>query len=122
MKKYFYIGFLLLLFSLFSRTECFSSDRLDRKELSKHRTIANQPARASPTDTTDFSVQIYGDSNIVKINGKIVKSTTDTLPKKNSVQVSGEGNTVNVMQNDHASEVSVSQRGKNNHVIITQKK
>ena len=95
---------------------------MNPKLISGHSTQANEKSRASPADSTDFSVQIHGDSNIVKINGKIVKSTTDTIPKKNSVQVSGEENTVNIIQNDHASEVSVSQKGNNNHVIITQKK
>ncbi len=92
------------------------------KEISQKGKEANQLARASPQDSSKFSVHIEGKSNVVKINDKLVENTNDTIPKPNSINVSGEGNTVTVNQTDQKSEVIVTQKGANNHVSITQKK
>jgi hypothetical protein len=121
LKKNLFTFFLIFLFSLCTTTGSFATQRQKRKVSANYKTETNQPARASPADTTDYSVQINGSSNVVTLNGKIVPSTPDTTDKKNSIRVKGEGNTVSIIQTDHSSEVKITQKGKNNQVHVTQK-
>jgi len=121
-KKILYTLFVLSLFFLYSIMEDSAAGRLKEKISFSHETSENNLARASPPDTSSqYSVQINGPSNTVTINGKIVQSTPDTTDKKNSIRVSGEGNQVSIIQTDHSSEVTVSQKGSNNQVHISQK-
>lgn len=85
--------------------------------------IRSPPIRCTPTaaaDTLKFSVQIEGKTNQVIINGKQVKSDTSSTQKKNIIRVSGEGNSVEVLQTNDKSEVKVKQSGSNNKVEIIQ--
>ena len=122
MKRVLYIVLAFLLLSSYSTTESSAANKQQRKVLSNYKTKVNQPTRASPADSTLYSIQITGQSNIVKVNGEFMKTTPDTIDKKNNIRVNGEGNTVIVNEDDRKSEVIVTQKGKNNHIIITQKK
>lgn len=86
------------------------------------------PLNRSPDDSiqaysTQYSIQIKGQSNIVKVSGKVMKTTSDSTDAKNkiSIRVSGEGNTVLINQTKKKSEVKVLQNGGNNQVKILQK-
>jgi len=120
-KKILYTLFVLFLFFLYSIMEDSAAGRLKGNLTFGHKTSENKQTRASPADTSQYSIQITGPSNVVTINGKIVQSTPDTTDKKNSIRVSGEGNRVSIIQTDHSSEVTVSQKGSHNQVHISQK-
>jgi environmental stress-induced protein Ves len=122
MKRVHYIFLVFLLLSSYSTTSSSAANRLQRKVLSNFKTKANQQTRAFPADSSLYSIQITGQSNTVKVNGEFMKTTPDTTDRKNKIRVSGEGNTVIVNEDDQKSEVIVTQKGKNNHIIITQKK
>jgi hypothetical protein len=86
------------------------------------------PLNRSPVDSiqpnsTQYSIQIKGRSNLVKVNGKVMKTTSDSTDAKNkiSVRVSGEGNAVLINQTNKKSEVKVLQNRGNNQVKILQK-
>lgn len=48
-------------------------------------------------------------------------NTTDSTDKKNNIRITGEDNSVSIIQTDEKSEVKVSQKGRNNQVHIIQK-
>jgi hypothetical protein len=84
--------------------------------------LNKSPGDSTQSDSTKYSIRINGQSNIVKITGKTMKTNSDTMNKKGSIRVSGEENTVLVNQTDRKSEVIVLQKGSNNKINITQKK
>ena len=49
-------------------------------------------------------------------------STTDSINTNNKISVSGEGNTVSVIQNDRKADVNIKQEGTHNQAIISQRK
>lgn len=76
----------------------------------------------SKDSTQQFFVKINGSSNTVKINDKLMASTTDSINSNNSIYVDGEGNTVTIIQNKNKLEVNIRQEGGNNRVQISQGK
>jgi len=120
-KNNLYTGFLVILLSLYSLTDIIANERQNRKEATWNKTEAKCLARASPEDTTQYSIQMEGQSNNITINGKKMVSTCDTTEKQNNIRVRGERNTIIINQTDQKSEVSVSQKGKRNQVKISQK-
>lgn len=123
---------LVLLISLFTTAVLFAVETQKQCEPNKNKITATHPARASPADSCQYSVQIDGKSNTIIINDKVMVSTPDTTVKRNNIRVKGEGNTitiiqddnntncVTVIQNDTNSNVTVSQSGNNNKVKISQ--
>ena len=133
-KKIQNAGCMILLISLCITSDFFAVETQKQNEFAKNKTIASHPARASPADSCQYSVQIDGQSNIVIINDKIMVSSPDTATKQNNIRVTGKGNTITVIQNDNKSnrvtviqndtnsKVTVSQSGNNNKVKISQNK
>ena len=125
-KINFYTGFLALAISIYSISDILATERQQRKGTAKYKTMANYPARASPgsraspEDTTQYSIRMEGQSNDITINGKKMGTTPDTTEKQNNIRVRGEGNTVTINQTDQTSEVNISQQGKNNRIKIIQ--
>lgn len=118
-------GFVCLLFlsaSLIVMTNCNTKKKLSRKVEAKLLTVEYPLNKASPIDSNKYSVQIKGQSNVVIINGKLMKTTPDTIDKANKVYVSGEGNIVNIKDSDNKSEVIIQQKGKKNQINIIQNK
>lgn len=124
----------ILLISLCITSDFFAAKTQKQNELAKNKTIASHPARASPSDSCQYSVRIEGQSNTIIINDKIMVSTPDTTVKRNNIRVKGEGNTITVIQNDNKSnrvtvnqndtnsKVTISQNGSNNKIKISQNK
>jgi len=124
----------ILLISLCITSDFFAAKTQKQNELAKNKTIASHPARASPADSCQYSVQIDGQSNIVIVNNKIMVSTPDTAVKQNNIRVTGKGNTIRIIQNDNNSnrvivnqndtnsKVTISQNGSNNKIKISQNK
>jgi len=121
MKMIHITGILSLLLSASSIIDCAAYEMQKRKGHAKYITAANQPTRASPGDTANFSVLINGKENIVTINGKILPVNPDTTNNQNKIYVEGEGNAITIIQTDQKSEVRVTQKGNNNKISITQK-
>ena len=114
-------GLLILILSLCTLTE-FSTSVMQQPNLAVHYlTAARYPARASPDDSTEYSIRVKGQSNTIIVNGKVVLATCDTTEKQNNIQVCGEGNTVTIKQTDQQSEVNINQQGKKNQIHIIQK-
>lgn len=125
-------SFLVLLISLYATADFYAEVIQNQCEPNKHKITSTHLARASPADSCQYSVQIDGKSNTIIINDKVMVSTPDTTGKRNNIRVKGEGNTitviqtdnksncVTVIQNDTNSNVTVSQRGNNNKVKISQ--
>lgn len=123
---------LVFLISLYATADFYAVEMQKQCEPNKHKITSTHPARASPADSCQYSVQIDGKSNTVIVNDKVMVSTQDTTVKRNNIRVKGEGNTitviqddnntncVTVIQNDTNSNVTVSQRGNNNIVKISQ--
>lgn len=84
-------------------------------------TVVSPAPRAPPSDSSQYSVRINGPFNSVIVNGKQLVSTPDTTNRKNTILVSGQGNSVSIIQDDHKSEVNITQQGKNNKIKISQK-
>ncbi|HEY6914857.1 MAG TPA: hypothetical protein VI413_09295 [Paludibacter sp.] len=120
-KKIQNAGCLILLISLCITSDFFAAETQKQNELAKNKTIASHPARASPVDSCQYSVQIDGQSNIVIINDKIMVSTPDTAAKQNNIRVTGKGNTIRIIQDDNKSnQITVIQNDTNSKVIIFQ--
>ena len=125
-KNNLYMGLLVLLISLYSITDFFTNGRQDRTAPAGSKNTpfclarASPDSRASPGDTTQYSIRISGQSNTITINSKKMVSTPDTTEKPNNIKVRGEGNTITINQTDHTSEVNVTQKGKNNQIKISQ--
>ncbi len=111
-----FIAFFLLSFSVSN------NGWSQQKESSKNKSETNSAIIKSEIDTTHFSINISGSSNCVKINGKSMSSTTDSTKTNNKISVSGERNTVSVIQSVGKSGVDIRQEGTNNQVIISQSK
>lgn len=123
---------LVLLISLCVTSDFFAVETQKQNELTKHKTTSSHPARASPADSCQYSVQVDGKSNTIIINDKVMVSTQDTTVKRNNIRVKGEGNTITVIQNDKRSNcitviqndtnsnVTVFQSGNNNKIKISQ--
>ena len=112
----------LVLLIFFSITTIFFVVKAQKqKGLAKYKIIANHPARASPVDSCRYSIQINGTSNIVMINDSIMESNPDSTAKQNNIRVTGEGNTITVLQNDNKlNSVTVIQNETNSKVTISQ--
>ncbi|MEI7502843.1 MAG: hypothetical protein WCJ61_06130 [Paludibacter sp.] len=121
MKKIHISGILSFLLSVSSIIDCAAYERQKQKGPAKFKTAANQPARASPEDSTNFSVRINGKANIVTVNGKILPINFDTTNNQNKINVEGEGNAITILQTNQKSEVKVVQKGNNNKISISQK-
>ena len=121
MKMIHITGILSLLLSASSIIDCAAYESQKQKGPTQFKTAADQPARASPGDTTNFSVQINGKANIVTVNGKILPTNPDTSNNQNKIYVEGEGNTITILQTNHRLEVKVTQKGNNNKISISQK-
>ena len=126
MKNNLYRGFLVFLISLYTSTYFSVSGRQNRQGTVRSDSTSFKLARASPQhraspgDTTQCSIKMTGKSNTIILNGKVLVSTPDTTAKRNNIRVTGEGNTVILHQTDQTSEVTVTQKGKNNQIRITQ--
>ena len=120
-KSNLYTGLLIILLSFYSITDNLAIERQHQDSTARYKTATRYPARASPIDTTQYSIQMKGQSNSITINGKKMVSTCDTTEKQNNIRVRGEGNTIVINQTDRKSEVSVTQHGKSNQVKISQK-
>ena len=126
MKNNLYRGFLVLLISLYTSTYFSASGRQNGQGATRNKTTASKPARASPEpraspgDTTRCSIKMTGKSNTIILNGKVLVSTPDSTKKPTNIRVTGEGNTVTIHQTDQTSEVTVTQKGKNNQIKIFQ--
>ena len=92
-----------LLVCLFSTTDVFAVKTQRLKGHENNKTTSNYPGRASPADSCRYSIQINGTSNIVMINDSIMVSNPDSTAKQNNIRVTGEGNTITVLQNDNKS-------------------
>lgn len=93
-----------------------------QNEPSKNKTNENSIVVKLAADTSHYSIKVSGSTNCVKVNGKIMTSTTDSTNTNNKISVSGEGNTVSVIQSDRKSDVNIKQEGAHNHAIISQRK
>ncbi|MBP1631594.1 MAG: hypothetical protein H6Q15_2487 [Bacteroidetes bacterium] len=122
-----YVRLLLIVLSLYTITVCdvckSQSQQKVVNSLTEKNPLNRSPDDSIQSDSTQYSVLIKGRSNIVRINGKIVKATQDSTDsqKEISIRVSGEGNSVLINQTDKKSEVNVLQKGENNQVKISQK-
>lgn len=122
-----YVSLLLIVLSLYTITVCdvckSQSQRKVVNSLTEKNPLNRSPDDSIQSDSTQYSIQIKGQSNIVKVNGKVMKTTLDSLnaQKKISIRVSGEGNTVLINRTDKKSEVNILQKGRNNQVKILQK-
>ena len=120
-KKIIYTFSVLFLFFLYALSEDSSVGRLKDNSSTKCNTDENELIRGSPPDTTHYSILMNGPSNTVEINGQKMVNTTDSTDKKNNIRITGEDNSVSIIQTDEKSEVKVSQKGRNNQVHIIQK-
>ncbi|MDD4968609.1 MAG: hypothetical protein PHT07_04185 [Paludibacter sp.] len=120
-KNKLYTGLLILILSLCALTEISTIGMQQKKRTARYLTAASYPARASPGDSTNYSIRMKGRSNSVTINGKVVVSPCDTTEKQNNIRVHGEENTVTIEQTDQNSKVNITQQGKKNQIHITQK-
>lgn len=77
--------------------------------------------KASPVDSTEYSIKVDGQDNTVTVNGKLMKNTPDSISNNNKIYVSGDSNIVKVKTSDK-SEVIVQQKGNKNQVNIIQNK
>lgn len=109
-----------LLFSIIAISNCNAEKRLLRLYAADTLTVENPLNKASPADSVEYSIQIIGQSNIVKINDKLMKSSRDTIINKNKIIVSGAGNTVDIKHYNDKSEVNIRQQGNKNKIIIRQ--
>ena len=114
-------GLLILILSLCTQTEFSTSVMQQPNQAVHYLTSARYPARASPDDSTQYSIRVKGQSNSIIVNGKVIVATCDTTQKQNNIQVCGEGNTVTIKQTDQQSEVNINQQGKKNQIHIIQK-
>jgi len=114
-------GLLFLILSLCTLTEFSTTWMQQPKHAVHYLTAASYPARASPDDSTQYSIRIKGQSNSIIVNGKVIVATCDTTQKQNNIQVRGDGNTVTIKQTDQQSEVNINQQGKKNQIHIIQK-
>ena len=118
MKNYLSIQFPLLLIVNF--TLCNISAQTSTKETYFPAKATINQRNTTPIDTSDYSIRIIGQTNSVTVNGVPMATTNDTTAKKNTIHVSGEGNTISVVQTNNKSEVIITQKGGNNKVIISQ--
>lgn len=93
-----------------------------QNEPNKNKTDENSILVKLAADTSQFSIKVFGSTNCVKVNGKIMTSTTDSTNTNNKISVSGEGNTVSVIQSERKSDVNIKQEGAHNQAIISQRK
>lgn len=121
MEKILIKGILVLLLNVLTTIHCSGIEEQKRQGHSNCKTEINESTRGSPADTCQYSIQVKGKSNVVKVNNKIMKSTPDTTQKQNNLSVAGEGNRISIIQTDNQSQVSIAQKGKNNRISITQK-
>ena len=108
--------------SLIAFLYCNAEKKLLRDSVTRKLIVEYPLNKASPKDSNEYSVQIKGQSNVVIINNKLMKSTSDTIDKKNKVYVSGEGNIVNIKNSENKSEVVIQQKGNKNQINIIQNK
>jgi len=126
MKINLYGFFLVLLISLYATNYFSVSARQNRQGDARSDSTsiklarASPESRASPGDSTKCSIKMNGQSNTIILNGKVLVSTPDSTTKRNNIRVRGEGNTVTIHQTDRTSEVTVTQKGKNNQIKISQ--
>jgi hypothetical protein len=113
---------LLIFLSLCAITESYAREKQKRKATATSKTESIQLTNASSLDTTQYSIQVNGKANSVKINNETVQSTTCKIGKPNNIHISGEGNSVSVSQDNKNSKVNISQNGNNNQISITQRK
>lgn len=120
MKNIYITGILSVLLSVTAIIDCEAYEMQRRKGPVQFKTAANQPARASPADSAEFSVQIKGKRNTVTVNGKVLPAAPDTADTQNKISVDGEGNSITLIQTEQQSEVKISQKGNNNKISISQ--
>ena len=99
-----------------------SNNSWSQQKSTKNKPDINYVKIKSEVDASQFTIKILGSSNSVKVNGKMMTSSTDSINTNNQIRVSGEGNTVSVIQSDEKSDVNIRQEGTNNQVIISQSK
>ena len=117
----------LIVFSLCATTVCGVCKSQLRQNstysLTENNPLNRSPDDSIPSDSVQYSIWMKGQSSLVKVNGKVMKTTPDSTcrKQKNSIRVCGEGNTVLINRTDKKSKVNVRQKGENNHVNISQK-
>jgi len=119
MEKIFSKGNQLLLLILLASTYC-SGKEHKRQGHSNCKIEINEYNRGSPTDSAQWSIQMNGTSNTLKINDKEYEISSDTGNNQDSIQVNGTCNSITIRQSDQQSKVSISQQGKNNKISIIQ--
>jgi hypothetical protein len=113
---------LIIFLSLCTVPESYAGQKQKRKVTAASKTESIQLTNASSLDTSQYSIQVNGKENSVKINNEPVQSTTGKTGKQNTILVNGEGNTVSVSQDNNNSKVNISQNGNNNQISIMQPK
>ena len=109
-------------FSLITIMNCNAEKRLLRSHVAEKLIVGYPLNKASPKDSTEYSIQIDGQDNIVIVNGKVVTHNSDTITNKNKIFVSGDGNEVNIKSSGNKSEVMIHQQGNKNQINIIQNK
>ena len=96
------------------------------KEPAKQKTAVAQDTSIIRVDSvSNYSISLNGGSNSVLINnqspvGKSSATGKQQKDKPNSVEINGEGNSVNIHQSENAGKVNIRQNGKGNQVNISQ--
>ncbi len=97
-----------------------------QKEATKQKTaVAGNTNTIQNDSLSGYSINVNGQQNSVRIitDSLAGKSPeTNAIPKinSNSVEISGEGNSVSVSSDNKKSKVNISQNGNNNQISITQ--
>jgi len=90
-----------------------SNNSWSQQKSTKNKPDINYVKIKSEVDTSQFTIKILGSSNSVKVNGKMMTSSTDSIKTNNQISV---------IQSDEKSDVNIRQEGTNNQVIISQSK
>lgn len=91
-----YVSLLLIILSLYTITVCdvckSQSQRKAVNSLTEENPLNKSPSDSIQSDSTQYSIRIKGQSNLVKANGKVMKTTPDStdMQNKNSIRVYGE--------------------------------
>ena len=97
-----------------------------QKEPAKQKTaVAGNTNIIRADSVSNYSINVNGGSNTVQINNETptVKSSAtgeQQKDKPNSIEINGEGNSVNIQQGKNVGKVNIQQTGNGNRVNISQ--
>ena len=109
-------------FSLISILNCNAQMKLSPVSAAEKLNVEYPLNKASPQDSTEYSIQIDGKDNTVIVNGRLMKNTPDSISKNGKIYVRGKGNIVNIKNSETKSEVIIHQKGNKNQINIIQNK